>query len=569
MSSQVRNPAYYPAAAFTRPPATCYLGSFRRTRPRGIVRHENPMPKRPASKTRPRPPQPRDLAVAFVSLGCPKNLVDSEKMLGLLASDGIAVTDDHDAADAIVINTCGFLEASKTESLQVIRQALAAKRRAAKRGRPTRVVVAGCLVQRHKDRLLDEIPGVDALVGVFDRENIVNAVRGSDAQILQAQELDLGNYHVVSTFIHRPTRAENAKGYTDSDRARLRLTPRHYAYLRISEGCNQGCTFCTIPSIRGRMRSKPLPAILAEARELLADGARELNLIGQDTTSYGTDLGIPPGQGLPTLLRSLNKLATQHASHHAELKLHPSSFSLQPSPSLPWLRLLYAYPSCFTDEMIHTLADCDHFVKYIDIPLQHIDDHILHAMRRRVTRKQTETLLEKLRRHIPGIALRTTFISGFPGETDAQHAALLQFVKDFRFDNVGVFEFSPEPGTPAARLHQSSPVPAKIAARRKEEIMLAQQQIVFARNAALVGTTVPVLVDEIDPRKNTATARSPAQAPEIDATILLKNAPHASPGTFLPATITAFKNYDLIATPPPPNRLSLPILEGGWHAFDT
>jgi ribosomal protein S12 methylthiotransferase len=474
---------------------------------------------------------PEVQAVAFVSLGCPKNLVDSEKMLGLLAEDGIAVTGDHAQADAIVINTCGFLEASKAESLEVIREAIAQKDAAAKQGRAKRVIVAGCLVQRHKAQLLQEVPGVDALVGVFDRDNIVRAVRGGGFDPVTQTGTDLGAYHAVSTFIGKPTKANIGKGYLESDRARLRLTPRHYAYLRISEGCNQGCTFCTIPSIRGRMRSKPLPDILAEAGELLADGAFELNLIGQDTTSYGTDIGYDrPGEGLAGMLRALERLVGRK------------------TPGGEWIRLMYAYPSCFTDEMIRTLADCRHVVKYIDIPLQHINDKLLHTMRRKVTRGEIETLLEKLRKWVPGITLRTTFIAGFPTETEAQHAELLRFIQDFRFDNLGVFEFSPEPGTAAGRLHMEAGIPAEVAARRKEELMLAQQKIVFEKNAGIVGHSMKVLVDAVNPRKKTAEARHSGQAPEIDGRVLLEKCPPGlAPGEFLTVRVRDYRGYDLVA----------------------
>src|SRR3954462_7693301 len=316
--------------------------------------------------------------VAFVSLGCPKNLVDSERMLGLLAEDGLAITADHSAADAIIVNTCGFLEASKEESLAEIRRAVGMK----KSGQCQRVVVAGCLVQRHKTKLLSEVPQIDRLVGVFDREHIVEAVRGQENP-RQEHGHFLGKYHdlskelaqaqgLQSLGIQKETKSNRLPVFED-DRARLRLTPRHWAYLRMSEGCNQGCTFCTIPSIRGPMRSKPIEQILLEAKELAADGAVELNLIGQDTTSYGTDINY--AAGLAGLLRTLNR----------ELK------------DVHWLRLMYAYPSCFTDEMIDAIADCDRVVKYIDMPLQHINDELLTKMRRRVTRKQTETLLQKLR----------------------------------------------------------------------------------------------------------------------------------------------------------------------------
>src|SRR3954469_21522650 len=438
-------------------------------------------------------------AGAFVSLGCPKNLVDSERMLGLLAEDGLAITADHSAADAIVVNTCGFLEASKEESLAEIRRAVSMK----ETGQCQRVVVAGCLVQRHKTKLLSEVPEIDRLVGVFDREHIVEAVRGQENP-RQEHGHFLGKYHDLSKELAASGQLSVASGFKETktnrlpvfedDRARLRLTPRHYAYLRMSEGCNQGCTFCTIPSIRGLMRSKPIEQILAEAKELAADGAVELNLIGQDTTSYGTDIAY--AAGLPGLLRTLNK----------ELK------------DVHWLRLMYAYPSCFTDEMIRAVAECDRVVKYIDMPLQHISDELLTTMRRRVTRKQTETLLTKLREWVPGIAIRTTFISGAPGETEAQHRELLQFVKDFGFDMMGVFPYSPEPGTPMGRM--TNQVPDEVKQQRVEELMLAQQEVAFAKSAALVGQTIQVLIDHID-RSNAApavyVARTQSQAPDIDS----------------------------------------------------
>ena len=526
--------------------------------------------------------------VALVSLGCPKNLVDSERMLGLLTAAGLAVTDDHAGADAIVINTCGFLAASRREALAVIAQALHNKEQARRRGRCQRVVVAGCLVQRDPSRLLAEAPDIDALVGVFNRENIVQAVRGGMDNTLQRPAdpdpnlhtlrgfpqipddktraghragprgsfpnnekliggdaaADLGRFHPVSQFVRRPERTRT--GYTDEDSARLRLTPRHYAYLRISEGCNQGCTFCTIPSIRGRMRSKPLAQIVAEAEELSADGAVEINLIGQDTTSYGRDIGYDgPGQGLVGLLARLDRLA-----------------------GVEWFRLLYAYPSCFSDDMIRALAGAARFVKYIDLPLQHINDEILRAMRRRVTRRQIETLLDKLRRWIPGLVIRTTFITGFPGETEAQHRELVTLVRDFGFDCLGVFEYSPEPETPAGRLWSQAPVPAPVVARRREEIMLAQQEIVFRKNAALAGRTLPILIDQVDARRRTAVGRHAGQAPDIDGRVRLHPC-SAEPGMLLTAVVEGAKGYDLLARPehpaatPPraPRPVRLPVLE--------
>src|SRR5512133_2035668 len=302
--------------------------------------------------------------VGFISLGCPKNLVDSEKMLGLLAEEGLVITNNPAEADAIVINTCGFLQASKDESLQAVRDAAKFK----KKGRCQRIIVAGCLAQRYQTKLLEEAPEIDRLVGVFDRTSIVSAVKG-EADKSKEHGHFLGKYHQLKQLEKVVT--------LEADQGRLRLTPRHYAYLRVSEGCNQGCSFCTIPSIRGPMRSKPVDRILAEARELAADGCKELNLIGQDTTSYGQDIGY--AAGLSGLLRALDK----------EL------------PEIPWIRLMYAYPSCFTDDMIRALADSPRILKYIDMPLQHINDEMLKVMRRRVTRKQTETLLHKLRLWIP------------------------------------------------------------------------------------------------------------------------------------------------------------------------
>jgi ribosomal protein S12 methylthiotransferase len=482
------------------------------------------------------PKKPQTIrTVAFVSLGCPKNLVDSERMLGLLAEDGLAITSDASDADAIVINTCGFLEAAKEESLREIRDAVEMKQN----GRCKRVIVAGCLVQRHKTDLLDEVPEIDRLVGVFDRDHIVEAVRGKENP-RQEHGHYLGKYHDLSSDLAKAHgRAVGLDKQTktnrlpvfENDRGRLRLTPRHYAYLRMSEGCNQGCTFCTIPSIRGPMRSKPLEQILAEARELAADGAVELNLIGQDTTSYGSDIGYTPG--LSGLLSTLNKQL----------------------PDVRWLRLMYAYPSCFTDEMIRAIGECDRVVKYIDMPLQHINDEILAKMRRRVTRREIETLLTKLRDWIPGIAIRTTFIAGSPGETDQQHQELVQFVKDFGFDMMGVFPYSQEPGTPMGRM--TDQIPDDVTKQRVEELMLTQQDVVFAKAQSTVGQTIEVMIDQVN--NNGWIARSQSQAPEIDSVVYV-NGSKLHPGQFVDVKVTDCKAYDLIAEVPKPKSRKLPVL---------
>jgi ribosomal protein S12 methylthiotransferase len=477
--------------------------------------------------------------VAFVSLGCPKNLVDSERMLGLLAADGLAVTPDADGADAIVINTCGFLEASKDESLREIRDAIALKQA----GKTKRVIVAGCLVQRHKTKLLNDVPEVDRLVGVFDREHIVEAVRGKENP-RQEHGHFLGKYHDLSRELAQaarlsPTGKEtktNRLPVFENDSARLRLTPRHYAYLRISEGCNQGCSFCTIPSIRGLMRSKPIEQVLLEAKELAADGAVELNLIGQDTTSFGTDIGH--GEGLSGLLRTLDK----------KLK------------DVHWLRLMYAYPSCFTDEMIDTIAASSRVVKYIDMPLQHINDEILTKMKRRVTRKEIETLLGKLRK-IEGMSIRTTFIAGAPGETDAQHDELVKFVKDFGFDMMGVFPYSAEPGTPMAKM--DGQLPGDVKQARVEELMFAQQDVVFAKAKKTVGQTIEVLIDRPAGRdvEDGYVARSRGQAPDIDSVVHIHgNGVELHAGQVLNVKVTDYQNYDLIAEVPRRKSRSLKVV---------
>jgi ribosomal protein S12 methylthiotransferase len=468
--------------------------------------------------------------IAFVSLGCPKNLVDSERMLGLLANDGLMVTPDAEDADAIIINTCGFLEASKIESMGEIHRAIELKAH----GKCKRVVVAGCLVQRHKTGLLADAPGIDRLVGVFDREHIVEAVRGKGSAGQDGHFL--GKYHDLSRRLADEAKLDGAAKQTktsrlpvfEDDRSRFRLTPRHYAFLRVSEGCNQGCAFCTIPSIRGPMRSKPADHILAEARELAADGAVELNLIGQDTTSYGTDIGYGPG--LSGLLKTLDKELTD----------------------VHWLRLMYAYPSCFTDEMIQSLAESDRIAKYIDMPLQHINDRMLSSMKRRVTRKQIETLLEKLRKWVPGITIRTTFIAGAPGETETEHQELVKFVRDFGFDMMGVFPFSPEPGTPMGKM--DGQISTEVKQERVDELMVAQQEIAFAKARARIGQKVEVLIDRASEKKGRWIGRTGGQAPEIDSVTYVEG-PDLHAGKLVNTKVCGSDGYDLLAEIPKPRSL--------------
>jgi ribosomal protein S12 methylthiotransferase len=447
--------------------------------------------------------------VAFVSLGCAKNLVDSEKMLGQLAESGALITGDEAAADTVVVNTCGFLESSRTEALDIIHE-LAERKRA---GQLKRIVVAGCLVQRDGEKLRDAAPDIDALVGVNNRDDVVRAVWRLDRDA--ATDHYLGDYH---------PQPDNPNAWTDQ--GRLRLTPQHYAYVRVSEGCNQKCTFCTIPSIRGPMHSKTPDQLIAECQELIHDGVSELILIGQDTTSYGHDIGYD--KGLAGLLRELNAACD----------------------GARWIRLMYVYPSIFTDEMIAAIAESDRIVKYIDIPLQHINDRVLRTMARRVTRRQTETLLEKLRTRIPGVAIRTTFIVGFPSETDAEFEELRQFVADFGFDAAGAFKYSLEPETPAARVKHR--VPDALIDQRHEALMLTQQQVAFTKARQQVGQEFDVTIDELTTTTDNqplAIARHARQAPEVDPVCLLRDPPDAPPGTLLHARCTTTHDYDLVVEP--------------------
>jgi len=496
--------------------------------------------------------------VAFVSLGCPKNLVDSEAMLGALAASGFTLVSDHDAADAVVVNTCGFLEASKEESIDVIQEAIERKRA----GKIRRVVVAGCLVQRHRAKLLEWAPGIDAMIGVFDRDHIIDAVSGTtlDRSTL-AEASDQPRYWIAGNALQAanerglPTtgltvhgKDGHGLGYFESDAVRLRLTPRHWAYLRVSEGCNQKCAFCTIPSIRGKMRSKPVETIASEARRLMADGAFELNLIGQDTTSFGYDVGYDgAGEGLVGLLRTLNDVAAEAGGG--------------------WIRLMYAYPTNFTDEMIDAIASLPNILPYVDIPLQHVSNRMLESMRRRITREEQETLLHRLRDRIPGLAIRTTFITGFPGETEADHRQLVEFIDEFQFDMLGVFKYSREDGTPAGTMEADAAlrVPEEVKQRREEELMLTQQRVAF-ENASFVAQEAcqfDVLIEGASAdRDQTFVGRCYHQAPEVDSQTHVRSTETLSPGEVVRCTIVDADGYDLIAEPSEQRQrvLGLPVI---------
>lgn len=478
--------------------------------------------------------------VNLVSLGCPKNLIDSELILGRAGEAGVAITSRAEDADVIVVNTCGFIDAARQESIQAIREACESKR--ASRGRK-RVLVVGCLAQRSGEEIRRLLPQVDAIVGLGQYDGIGNLILELSGKN-GTRQLPGGGRDLIA----EPNRACSAEV------GRFRLTPRHYAYLRISEGCDNPCTFCAIPGIRGPFRSKPLPEIEAEARELVRSGARELILISQDTTSYGIDLG---GKFLlPDLLERVASV-----------------------DGVRWVRVLYVYPTFFSDDMIEAMARIPKVLKYIDIPIQHIADRILRRMGRRMDETDTRRLLSRLRERIPGLYLRTTFIVGFPGEGEDEFRSLLDFVRDFRFERMGVFTYSREEGTPAARMDGT--LPEEVVLRRREELMLVQQEVAFAQNRSRIGETCEAVIDGEE--GGASIARSHGEAPEIDPLILIPRI-QASPqerrglqetspaargfreltvlprrtaqgrpevGEFLNIQITGTRGYDLIAHPVP------------------
>lgn len=464
---------------------------------------------------------PRSLA--FVSLGCPKNTVDSERMLGKLAQDGYALTANPDGADVVVVNTCGFIEPARQESLGVIREMLELK----KQGKLGSVVVAGCLAERQREMLLEQVPDVDQIVGVFGREEIVSVLDRTRSN----RESGIGNRKdQIANRLPTPDsrfpiqeqrslfRPAPVKAFEDT--ARLRITPRHFAYLKISEGCDRLCTFCAIPAMRGKHVTKPIEEVIREARELAADGVRELIIVAQDSTYYGMDLY--QRVRLAELLRELDRV-----------------------DGIEWIRLLYCYPEHFTDDLIETLAGGKKIVPYLDMPLQHIHDRMLKRMQRRVTRDSTETLLGRLRAAIPNLTLRTTFIVGFPGETQDEFDELVGFVQSAKFERCGVFPYSREPGTPADRLPDH--IPEKLKSERRDQVMAEQQKVAFDWSAAQMGREMPVVVDGPDPEfASHVLARGPADAPEIDCQIRVKGK-NLRAGDFVKAKITAADGYDLAA----------------------
>ncbi|MGI9087117.1 MAG: 30S ribosomal protein S12 methylthiotransferase RimO [Chthoniobacterales bacterium] len=448
----------------------------------------------------------------MISLGCAKNLVDAEIMLGSVLQRGMEITAEADDADVLVVNTCAFIDSAKEESIDAILDAHQQRGLSKKPGQ--KLIVSGCMSQRFAKELREQLPEVDAFIGldqVKDLGAIAQRVLAASPSGLEPDPLQL--------VTPRPTYIP------DWDTPRFRLTPAHSAYLKIAEGCNHPCSFCVIPQMRGRHRSRPMNSVLSEVRSLVAEGVKEINLISQDTTYYGMDLWAEKagprqpvdsarGATLSTLLR--------------EIQTVPGEF---------WVRLLYTHPAHWSDELIQTIAECDKVARYIDMPLQHIDEAMLARMRRETGREHIEQLVRRLRAGIPGVAIRTTFIVGFPGETDAEFETLVDFIERARFERLGIFKYSQEEGSRAAKMTEQ--VPTRTKNLRYRRAMLAQQRIAREIAKARVGHEMKLLVDQPH------LARSEADAPDVDATVVLALA--APVGEFIRRRITGSRGYDLLA----------------------
>jgi ribosomal protein S12 methylthiotransferase len=444
------------------------------------------------------PRESQALKVGFVSLGCPKNLVDTEVMMGELVSNGHQLTADPGEADVIVVNTCSFIDPAKQESVDTILEMAEHK----KTGRATKLIVAGCLVERYRDEIEKQMPEVDAVIGTNELEKIVGLCSGHSA----------GTNGPVDPYLYHDLTP------------RVLSTPRHHAYIKISEGCDHPCSFCVIPQYRGSNRSRRLDSVVAEATRLFAQGVREINLVGQDTTSYGEDLGLK--DGLAQLLESLAAIET---------------------PYQKWIRFLYAYPNRVTTKLLETLAAHDSLVKYIDMPLQHASSSVLKRMKRGANGEIFLQLIERIRAHVPGVAIRTSFIAGFPGESDSDFEELCAFVKAARFDRLGVFSYSDEDTAPS--YHLDGKVDARTIYNRKRRLMSIQRRISQSKNRALVGRDFDVLVE--GPSEETPLlweCRLPSQAPEIDGVCYINDfgAVPAASGQIRRFRVTEAHDYDLI-----------------------
>ena len=450
------------------------------------------------------------MKLGLISLGCPKNLVDSEVMLGIIEKYHIEITNDPEAAEIIIVNTCGFIESAKQESIDTILSMSAYKTEGCCRY----LIVTGCLAQRYAQELFQDMPEVDAIVGTNVYKDIAQVIE----RVMQGQRV----LHLSETDFEKI----NLEGLQGNERnlpdPRKLTTPSYMAYLKIAEGCDNFCSFCAIPLIRGRYTSKPYEQVMAEARELVERGVKELIVIAQDTTRYGQDL-------------------------YGKLRLAELLHDLNALPGLKWIRVLYSYPNTFTDELIEAYATLPKVCHYVDLPLQHASDRLLHAMRRRDKLSETEKLLKKLRERIPDIVIRTTFIVGFPGETEEDFAILKEFVTEQKFENAGVFQYSQEENTVAATLPEQ--IPEETKQERYDELMAIQAGVSEDVHRSMEDRELEVVVEGYESEEeNLVAARSYREAPDIDGSIFVENAPGLNPGDFIRVRIEQGFAYEVVAT---------------------
>ena len=478
------------------------------------------------------------MKIGFLSLGCPKNLVDGEVMLGIARDAGHEITPDSNEADVLVVNTCAFIDNAKEESINAILEMAALKNQ----GTGKRLVVTGCLAERYRDELRKEIPEIDALLGTGEVPKILEALSagplvresaGPDSECTSSEQKPLPFYtkapdHPQRTADRGPADARTAKKpdyIYDADTPRLLTTPKHFAYVKIAEGCDYTCAFCIIPTLRGSYRSRTIDSIVREAHGLAERGVRELLLISQDTSFYGIDRG--ERGSLARLLRELNKVE-----------------------GLEWIRLLYLYPTTITDDVLDAMAECEKVCRYVDLPLQHASAAMLKRMRRPGNRTTYDKLLSRVRARVPGVTLRTTFIVGFPGETESDFAELESFVEETEFDHVGVFTYSHEEGTRAFAL--ADDVPARVKRKRRDALMARQRRIVTAAQAGRTGSEIAVMIDGPSPEHELVLqGRTEGQAPDIDAVVYLTDCDPATyrPGELIRAQIVESRDYDLVVAP--------------------
>jgi len=440
--------------------------------------------------------------IGMISLGCPKNAVDTEYLLGDLVNTGYEITTRQEEADVLVVNTCGFIESAKRESVDAILEMAQLKTD----GKCRKLIVTGCLSERYSDELLKEIPEIDHIFGVNQYPRLKQVLREPDPS---------------SGMTEARNQMNGPAEYFEPYANRILTTPHYSAYLKIAEGCSNKCAFCIIPKMRGNIRSQPLASLVTEARQLAENGVRELNLISQDTTMYGLDLRMK--NGLVRLLRSLVEVR-----------------------GIEWIRLFYCYPTFIDTELIEFIAAESRVCSYIDVPLQHTHDEMLARMKRQEREKTVRSMLEEIRSKIPGVALRTTFITGFPGETEAHFRHMLDFVQETRFDHVGAFTYSHEEGTTA--YDYPDDVPLKVKQERKDELLKVQKEISLQKNQSKIGEVYPVLVEGCDSEESyLVTGRLPTQAPEIDGQVIIE-ASDVEPGQIVPMRIIAATDYDVVAT---------------------